>query len=251
MEQDWFIPLLCGPPYYDPETGTMRQRCWGIGPPAPDLPDVDLPVPGADLPDETFPETGPDVVTPGDDLTGADVESQSQADVDEDVCVEGCDGCRAALMGFPAWVAYAPANAPYHEEHTWQGYRYQAYVSGLQHDPVGGRIEEWQFVAYSWDGFEVGPCRMIEAKWGYGGLLNVTGMNMEVSPLPGRERAATATYQRLFNQAAAQLGRLSPFPEVGLVWYFENWASHIFMWSTVNAGAPFLDFDIEHRPYEA
>lgn len=57
-------------------------------------------------------------------------------------------------MGHFEWTNYAPDGAEYHEEHTWQGYRYQAFACGTQHDLVGGRIMEYKFVAYSWDGFE-------------------------------------------------------------------------------------------------
>lgn len=227
-----------------------RQVCWGTEVPAPDLPDIDLTPPDADLPETTLPETGPDIVAPGDALTGPDVETQSETETEEDVCTEGCEACSAARMGHAAWVNYAPDNAEYHEESTWQGYRYQAHVCGLPHDPVGGRIQEWQFVAYSWDGFEHATCRMLEAKWGYSGLLESFYVTVDgdprrrTKPKPGFEELARGRFGRLLFQAGNQKARLSQFPEVGLLWMFAHFDSYIFF-STVGGNA--LGIDVEHR----
>ena len=225
-----------------PDGGIVIQPgyvCWGGEVPAPDLPDFAPPVPGADLPEV------------GSDLAGGDVEAQSEADTEEDVCTEGCDDCRAVSQGTWAWTNYAPDEAEYHYESTWQGYRYQAAVCGTAHNPPGGKIMEYKFVAYSWDGFRSGACTMLEAKWGYDGLLE-SFYEMESGDPRRQTRAkdprAKTRFIRLISQATKQKARLSPYEEVKLHWMFSNFDSYIFFRS-VGGNGLMVDgkMTIEHR----
>lgn len=230
-----------------------RPMCWGTDYPAPDLPELDITDPESDLPDDALPEADPDVVKPGDEaVTGSKSEAKSEEDVTEEACTQACDACSAAQQGAAKWRQYEQEDAEVQEENTWQGYRYQAYICGLPHEPVKGRIMEWFFVAYYWDGFEAATCRMIETKYGYNTLLEHyyrDSLGPESALYSVRPKAdvkgwAYAQFARIVAQAAKQKARLTPYPEVGLIWYFSHFDSWVFFRMT---GGATLMIDTDYK----
>ncbi len=123
-------------------------------PPAPDLPPLDLP----DIPP---PLTAPGGVTTS---PGTRVEDRALDRTRDDVCTTGCDVCISAATGYPDWVSYQNKKDTPVAGTASRGYAYQAFVSGLPHEPENRRNMEWQWAAYSWDGIEIPVCTMLEAK---------------------------------------------------------------------------------------
>jgi hypothetical protein len=177
--------------------------------PAPDLPDTPIP----DLP----PLTGPgraEATTPG-----ARVEDRALERTRDDVCTTGCQACIAAASGYPDWVSYQNNKDQPVAGTASRGYAYQAFVSGLPHEPENRRNMEWQWVAYSWDGIEVPTCTMLEAKYGYDIFepYNAAGP----TALPGKGFLLPSMFGGLIDQLTNQLARVAPFsPEVKLRWVF-------------------------------
>ncbi|QDC09666.1 hypothetical protein FHY55_10605 [Oceanicola sp. D3] len=242
-----FLPFCL--PYARPVPGGVEVglACWGLAPPAPDvedMPDIEIPgVPGSgetgeidtgeeggntvgpDAPPEEWPEAQPH----------ADVaaEAAEMAEDGTEPCTAGCEECAPTVQGYPDWTNYAPDDAEYVEESSWNGYYYQHMICGLPYNPALSKIVEWKFAAYSWDGHLPPGCVMLEAKYGYGGLLSHTYEQVPTDgggtdtryrtiPQPGREWQVRRTFRKLLEQARAQIDKLRPTPEVGLIWSFSH-----------------------------
>lgn len=162
-----------------------------------------------------------------------DIKQEIKNRADEDQCTEGCDECAPRTSGFSDWTRYAPEDAEFVGESAWNGYHYQHEVCGLPYDPPTSRIKEWKFASYSWDGFESGSCTMLEAKYGYDTRLTNTYITVTTDDgqqdvryrtiaQEGWESRARSMFRRLVGQAQAQIGRLRPHPETGLMWSFSS-----------------------------
>jgi Restriction endonuclease fold toxin 5 len=214
------------------------------GPPlvAPDLPPLDLPTPGNDLPGLGLPGVAP---VPN---TGAATQGQALAGVRDDVCTEGCNACVAAASGGPKLVTYhANRDKPISGTAT-RGYAYQAFVSGLPHDPANGQNVAWAWAGYDWDGIEVPTCTMLEAKYGYDIFMpyNAAGP----TALPGKEFLLRSMFGKMIKQLTDQLVLVAPFSaEVKLRWVFSHQNPMTHFHILANAGQK-VGFEIEYRPFE-
>jgi hypothetical protein len=233
--------------------GTLPANCaWLIpgylgicnGPPliAPDLPPIDLPETGNDLPGMDLPDVTP---LPN---TGAATQGQALVGVRDDVCTEGCDACIAAASGGPKLVTYnANRDKPISGTAT-RGYAYQAFVSGLPHDPANGQNVAWNWVGYDWDGIEIATCTMLEAKYGYDIFMpyNAAGP----TALPGKEFLLAIMFDRMIEQLTNQLGRIVPFsPEVKLKWVFSHQNPMTWLMTLANA-QKIVGYTVEYRPFD-
>ncbi|MGL4320365.1 MAG: Tox-REase-5 domain-containing protein [Paracoccaceae bacterium] len=206
--------------------------------PGPDLPELDLP----DLP----PLTGP--ARPGAITPGARVESRALERTRDDVCTTGCSACIAAASGYPDWVSYQNNKDKPVAGTASRGYAYQAFVSGLPHEPENRRNMEWQWAAYSWDGIEVPNCTMLEAKYGYDIFVPYDGAGPTV--LPEKRFLLRPMFKGMINQLTKQLVRTAPFsPEVKLKWVFSHPNPMTYFQTLANAGGK-VGWEVEYRPFE-
>jgi Restriction endonuclease fold toxin 5 len=233
--------------------GTLPANCaWLIpgylgicnGPPiiGPDLPPLNLPSPSPDLPPLTLPDVTP---LPN---SGAVTQDRALEGTRDDVCTEGCDACIAARSGGPKEVTYhANRDKPISGTAT-RGYAYQAFVSGLPHDPANGKNVAWSWVGYEWDGIEVATCTMLEAKYGYDIFMpyNAAGP----TALPGKEFLLRSMFRGMITQLTSQLALVAPFSsEVKLRWVFSHQNPMTYFQILANAGNK-VGFQVEYRPYD-
>jgi hypothetical protein len=215
------------------------------GPPlvAPDLPPLDLPAPGNDLPGLSLPDVAP---APN---TGAATQGQALAGVRDDVCTEGCNACVAAASGRPKLVTYhANRDKPISGTAT-RGYAYQAFVSGLPHDPANGQNVAWAWAGYDWDGIEVPTCTMLEAKYGYDDFFvpyDARGPTYR----PDKVVVAGLVFAKMIAQLRNQLALVIPFsPDVKLKWVFSHQNPMNWLMTLANGGGQ-IGYTTEYRPFE-
>jgi hypothetical protein len=209
-----------------------------------------FPVPGPDLPPLDLPDIPPPLTAPGGIITapGARTEDRALDRTKDDVCTTGCDACIAAASGYPDWVSYQNNKDKPVAGTASRGYAYQAFVSGLPHEPENRRNMEWQWAAYSWDGIEIANCTMLEAKYGYDIFepYNSAGP----TPLPGKGFLLRSMFEGMITQLTNQLLRVAPFsPEVKLRWVFSHHNPMTYFMTLANA-AEKVGFETEYRPFE-
>jgi hypothetical protein len=207
--------------------------------PAPDLPDTPIP----DLP----PLTGPgraEATTPG-----ARVEDRALERTRDDVCTTGCQACIAAASGYPDWVSYHNNKDQPVAGTASRGYAYQAFVSGLPHEPENRRNMEWQWAAYSWDGIEVLTCTMLEAKYGYDDFFVPYNHSGPIFA-SGKEVIAGFVFNKMIRQLGQQVSRVAPFaPEVKLKWVFSHQNPMTWLMTLANQRS-LSSFSTEYRPFD-
>jgi Restriction endonuclease fold toxin 5 len=209
---------------------------------APDLPPIDLPETGNDLPGMDLPDVTP---LPN---TGAATQGQALVGVRDDVCTEGCDACIAAASGGPKLVTYhANRDKPISGTAT-RGYAYQAFVSGLPHDPANGQNVAWNWVGYDWDGIEIATCTMLEAKYGYDDFFVPYDASGPVF-VRSKETIAIFIFRKMTRQLGEQIARVAPFsPEVRLKWVFSHQNPMTWLAKLANM-SEIVGFEIEYRPF--
>jgi Restriction endonuclease fold toxin 5 len=210
--------------------------------PAPDLPPLDLP----DVPPLAPPDTAPGpTIGPRPD---GRVEDRARDRTLDDVCTTGCDACIAAAGGYPEWVSYQNNKDKPVVGTASRGYAYQAFVSGLPHEPENRRNMEWQWAAYSWDGIEIPTCTMLEAKYGYDLFIPYDPSGPVA--LPGKEFLVIIMFDQMIQQLTEQLGRIAAFgPDVSLKWVFSHQNPMTWFMTLANEGRK-VGFTTEYQPFE-
>jgi hypothetical protein len=209
-----------------------------------------LPVPGPDLPPLDLPDLPP-LTAPSGPITapGTRAEDRALDRTRDDVCTTGCINCIAAATGYPDWVPYQNNKDKPVAGTASRGYAYQAFVSGLPHEPANRRNIEWQWAAYSWDGIEVPTCTMLEAKYGFDDFFVPYNHSGPIFT-PGKEVVAVFVFNKMLRQLGQQIARVAPFaPEVKLKWVFSH--QNPMTWLMTLANRTNLSaFSTEYRPFE-